>query len=151
MSKTVILRCFIICTIISFSFLKGIAQTPITYSYDANGNRTQKTLGGSKSAIVSFPTEEKDIKPLEELTEFEEGIKIYPNPTSGIIRVSLENFKDAIKGNLMIYSLSGIVLKQMKINAPLTEVDVNEIPDGIYIMRLLLNGKSLDYKIIKHN
>jgi hypothetical protein len=131
--------------------LKVNSQTPITYTYDINGNRIKRELDAKKSALVSFPVKEQDIKPLEELTEFEEGIKVYPNPTSGIIKVLLENFEDPIKGNLIIYNLSGIVLKQMKINAPFTEVDVNEIPDGIYVMRLLLNGKSLDYKIIKHN
>jgi hypothetical protein len=135
----------------SFSLLKVNAQTSITYTYDSNGNRTKRELDAKKSDIVSFPVKEQDIKPLEKLTEFEEGIKIYPNPTSGIIRVSLENFEDPIEGNLIIYNLSGIVLRQVKINAPFTEVDVNEIPDGIYVMRLFLNGKSLDYKIIKHN
>jgi hypothetical protein len=150
-TKTATFRCCAILFLAFSSLLKVNAQTPITYTYDSNGNRLERTLGAKKSAAVSFPVEEKNIKPLEELTEFESAIKIYPNPTTGIIKVSIENILDQIKGELRIYNLNGIILKKLRVDSPLTEIDVNDIADGVYVMRLLINGKSLDYKIIKHN
>ena len=151
MTKTTAYKSCVFILMLFISMEKINAQTSITYSYDSNGNRDSVVLEASKSVSVSFPIVDKNIKPLEELTESEEGIKVFPNPTRGIINVLLENFKDQTEGSLMIFNLNGIVLKQMKINAPFTEVNVNDMPDGVYVMRLLINRQSLDYKIVKHN
>ncbi len=151
MNKSVFLRNCAICLLTFTSLIKVNAQTSFHYHYDTNGNRTGRHLNGQKSAYVNFPAQENDIKPLEKLSEFESSIKIYPNPTRGIIKISIENFKDPIKGELSIYNLNGTTLKQFRLNGPLTEIDVNDLPDGIFVIRLLMNGNSLDYKIIKQH
>jgi hypothetical protein len=151
MNKSVFLRNCAICLLTFISLVKVNAQTSSHFHYDSVGNRTDRHLNGQKSAYVNFPALENDIKPLEKLTEFESCIKIYPNPTRGIVKISLENFPEPIKGELRIYNLNGTILKQLRLDAPLTEIDVNDLPDGIYVIRLLMDGNSLDYKIIKQH
>ncbi len=57
------------------------------------------------------------------------GVKIYPNPTNGIIYVEGANIQGA-----KIYTLSGQLLKNCSLNA--NQVDVNQLPNGMYLLQL---------------
>ena len=130
-------------------FLKVEAQNAIVYDYDNAGNRISRVLSSQKSATITFPANEKKIKVQDKLTEEESLIKVYPNPTTGIIKISLENYPDPIIGECRIYNLNGTVLKHTKLNSSFTEVSLSDCINGTYIMRLIINDKLFDYKIIK--
>ena len=62
-----------------------VGQNTIKYSYDAAGNRTERTIIlATKSAIVQSDTIFTD-----QLAE--RDIKIYPNPTDGFLKVEIGN------------------------------------------------------------
>ncbi|MCA4809767.1 T9SS type A sorting domain-containing protein [Empedobacter stercoris] len=65
----------------------------------------------------------------------------FTNPTTDIIQIKT-------KGNLtssVVYNLQGqIVLKSTK-----NEIDVSHLPNGIYILKTLIDGKEATKKIIK--
>jgi hypothetical protein len=77
-------------------------------------------------------------------------IKIYPNPTtekitfefSGDVRV--ENFRP-----LQLDSLSGQLLQEQPVHSTTTSISLAGFAQGAYILKVLINGITEDWKIIK--
>lgn len=146
----------------------------ISYTYDANGNRLTRTLFVQKlqSNSVTFPVyNPKTLKPVEyskgssevprvtKRSLMDENIKsesdkvsmvVYPNPNKGIIKVEISNLPLQSSSELRFYDLSGhqIVSKQNIENY--TEFDITNYKDGIYILRVRIDGKIYDWKVIKN-
>lgn len=62
-----------------------------------------------------------------------EGIKIYPNPTSGLLHI--QSTSKAVINELTLYNLSGQIIKKIELKA-LSNIDVSDIPSGIYVVEL---------------
>jgi photosystem II stability/assembly factor-like uncharacterized protein len=60
------------------------------------------------------------------------NLLIYPNPTSSTIVI--ENID---KGKLSILNLDGQHLLQQQITAPVTNIDVSNLPNGIYMVKVV--------------
>ena len=60
-------------------------------------------------------------------------ISIYPNPTNGIINISIENIKDA---SIVIYDLMGEKVSQSKLNTGQTQLDLSGHASGTYLYRM---------------
>jgi len=72
------------------------------------------------------------------------AIGIYPNPTRGILNVKADSKIE----NVNIFSIGG---QKMKSKVSDNQVDLQELPKGIYIIELTLkNGQKLSDKIIKN-
>lgn len=78
-----------------------------------------------------------------------QDIKIYPNPTDGIIKVEISGFEDTDICEVSIFNASGQQLLSQRASSYITEVNIVTQPKGIYIMRILLNGNDSIWKIIK--
>jgi hypothetical protein len=145
--------------------LKIFSQDTLVFGYDYNGNRISRTLRVYESRFVNFPINQKELDNLnsdevkggeetkgqEELNEIKTSIKIYPNPTTGIIKISIENYPESITGKYQVYTLTGTIEKENRISIPITEINMNSLTNGIYILRITINDTPLDYKIIKHD
>lgn len=158
--------------IVSVFFI--LSQTAILFgqtfefAYDDSGNRKSRNLVTEplKSGTVNFPVlNPKDLelsKGLESVEskrieskasiETEEGkinTLIYPNPTSGILKIEILNMPLGSKTEARLYDLSGnelIVRKNLEL---LSEITVSHLKVGIYILRVRVNEKLFDWKVIK--
>lgn len=119
-----------------------------TFEYDANGNRTQATvIYLSKSAqIGNHELFQEEIT--DELT-----VKVYPNPTQGLLRVEIyevaEEFFDSKQNVITVNDVNGRLLIQITPVLPVNEVNLSNNPNGVYFMRLKIGKFSKTYKIIK--
>lgn len=87
----------------------------------------------------------KDIKELP--MELVDEIKLYPNPTNGVLNIDL-NYSSS--GNIELYSLDGkLVFAKEYINENKINIDLSNNKSGIYFIRLLFNGETITKKIIK--
>ena len=144
-----------------------MAQTPLArqYTYDASGNRTVcAVINMSPSQAPPVPpdstgteTEPQAANPVPQPTEYfvekiaQTEIKIYPNPTtekitlefSGDVRV--ENFRP-----LQIYSLSGQLLQEYPVHSTTTTISLAGMPNGVYILKVQINDRKEEWKIIKN-
>lgn len=81
----------------------------------------------------------------------ENDLKVFPNPASSFINISLENVR-AQKLQLMIYDPTGrLVLSEEKLNlqGPYTKsVDLTSLPKGIFIVNLAIDHQLISRKII---
>ena len=73
-------------------------------------------------------------------------IKIYPNPTNGIVHVVCDNMK-----NITIMSLTGQVLVYEDVNDDDAVVDMSDLPQGVYIFRICKDDGSLIRKNVINN
>jgi hypothetical protein len=110
----------------------------INSNYDNNPNATNQT--GTKNNTTSKTGD---------LT-FEDVIA-YPNPTFGLLNVDIKNSLDLANAKLMLYTETGALLIQKEISDFNVKVDLRGYATGVYYLKLLFNGNSKTFKIIKEN
>jgi len=74
-----------------------------------------------------------------------EGFTFHPNPVNSIIEL---NSKDSIE-RLEIFNILGQKVIDMQVNAISLQMDLSELQTGTYIMKVLVNGKTGTYKVVK--
>ena len=61
-------------------------------------------------------------------------IDIYPNPTTGIVEVSLpQSFENQ---DIKLYNLQGVLLQTKVLHGGITQFDISSLPDGVYIIKV---------------
>ncbi|EJL68000.1 T9SS type A sorting domain-containing protein [Chryseobacterium populi] len=70
----------------------------------------------------------------------EKELSIYPNPTNGPLSIKAKE-----SSMLNIYSESGQLVKDTKIRAGINEINISELPSGVYILKSVTES----YKVIK--
>ncbi len=81
------------------------------------------------------------------------SLKVYPNPTKGIITIEYKLDGDVSEGYLRLTYFTGAVigLKRLKRNRDITEMDLSQYPNGSYLIELWSEAGSIKSKIIVKN
>jgi hypothetical protein len=111
----------------------GAADFPTTSTMPAYGGITP--VGGSgRDAIISRAKLNGSSLNLAEVNKVNNQLKIYPNPATNSINIVSEN---NIK-HLSIYNLVGKLVKEINItkNLNTTELAINDLSEGIYIVKI---------------
>jgi uncharacterized delta-60 repeat protein/uncharacterized repeat protein (TIGR01451 family) len=78
--------------------------------------------------------------PASTLAQVSESIKIYPNPTEGMITVALSDYNK--NSTLEVYSQLGILQRNLTLEkSPVQQVSLEGLHAGMYIYRILQNGE----------
>ena len=72
-------------------------------------------------------------------------ISMYPNPTSNMLTITSANKMDAIS----VYSVVGQEVMNVNVNADNTVLNVSGLQDGIYLVKVISEGKVSTSKFIK--
>lgn len=139
-------------TCIVYFFLSNTicAQSPVTYTYDNNGNRLVRSITLKKSYVSSDSISEDESK--KEIYKDEIGkvqIRIFPNPTKGILGVEITGVSAEKSNEYSLYNSSGTFIKKQKFSDPQFSIDFTNHPSGMYILRLSIVGEVSEWKIIK--
>lgn len=123
------------------------AQDRIGYSYDASGNRIKREIimQPSKAKQQTFETERQVFSDMLQ----EHDVKIYPNPTDGILKVRISGIKNTDKCSLAIYTMRGDRVMLDERQQYNFDVNISNQPAGIYLLRITINNQSTTWKIIK--
>lgn len=99
------------------------------------------------SATRSILSEENEQVPyIEEMQSHE--IKIYPNPTKGILNIKITGL-DKAKGLISVYNIVGKLIEKTELSDNNQTFDLSAQPNGIYIMQIRIEDKISSWKIIK--
>lgn len=118
-----------------------------------NGNayyRNVKVYEGSCSASPSAALATGS--PIESVMgdEAEYALDIYPSPTSHDLNVQVEGLSGTV--SCQITDLAGKIMWRGAMNAPSHNVDVSELPAGMYMFRVVgENGNAITKKFLKAN
>lgn len=142
----------IIFTLLSLDFI-FLAGQPIHYDYDDSGNRVKRYIilgkGGSSEDKISkeFEESKKTEEYEDELGEL--TIKIFPNPTKGQLYVEIEGLSSEQTIDYQVFSQTGLLLNTKRKNGIQFTIDMEKYSSGIYILRLMIEGKISQWKILK--
>jgi len=79
-------------------------------------------------------------------------LSLYPNPTLGEINFNITNTKEK-SVEISIFNIAGqnVMTKQLEVNEGEINqtISIHNLPNGIYILRMSLDGKEITKKIIK--
>lgn len=131
-----------------------ISGQPIHYDYDSNGNRIKRyiiPLGKGESSTTTNSDNSIEKEKVEEFKEVldEVTIKIYPNPTKGNLFIELSSIMPDEQIAYQLFSQTGNSLETVsKVANPFT-IDFSKYQSGIYILKLVINAKISQWKILK--
>jgi hypothetical protein len=77
------------------------------------------------------------------ITEEKENIKVYPNPSDGIINISFDNNQ---KRNIRIRNINGKLIINKAVNSS-TEIDFSNFSKGVYLIDIDSKNKSITKKV----
>ena len=142
--------------------LFGMAQNlRVEYDYDAAGNRVRRKV--IELPLPSFaPPAPQDSLQVDEGTSgqvteelyfvekiAQTEIKIYPNPTTEKITLEILGWQDLQMGMFTLFSLTGQLLQERPVHSATTAISLAGLPKGAYILKVHINNRTEDWKIIK--
>ena len=74
------------------------------------------------------------------------GIKIYPNPFQNKVIIA---FDESIDAELKVFDVNGRLLKDQKLNATENNIDMSNLPSGLYLFQITSDSKTMIQKVIK--
>lgn len=126
-------------TVTSYTFTKGPA------SFSSSPPNTANFLGTNITWTPSTPTSiENDMQ--------NEDIRVYPNPTSGLVNIDFK--REAIACNIRISNNAGVlVYKEVMADVPIgvKALDLSLLAPGAYWVTLEMPGKFVTFMIIRSN
>lgn len=144
-----------------FLYLIGTAQNTINYAYDANGNRTSRTIimyktledKGIFTVTDNHPQQESNaLDPSKALYDGLEKARfvIYPNPTSNVVNIkAFDQIEKPITASLLMQdgrTLSSCELKLDNFHS----FDLSGYSAGQYILVLTNGTATIFWTIIKN-
>jgi len=136
-----------------------MAQNPLprVYEYDDAGNRIVRHVLELKCSLPA-PEDSLEVTSyelqvtsneffVEKLAQLE--MKIYPNPATEKITLEISNFEKLQTGVFKLYNLNGQLLKECPVHSVSTEVSLAGLSAGTYILKVFMNDKTDEWKIIK--
>jgi hypothetical protein len=74
-------------------------------------------------------------------------ISLYPNPASNLLNI--DNRTNEVISNIAIYSINGMLVKQVPNAASTTSIPVSELQTGMYFVKMEVGNQVMNYKFIK--
>ena len=142
--KTILLSLLWLCFC---TLLYAQTQDTITYRYDAAGNRISRTIVLSAKSAAVQPVEEQTEVYTEVFADIQ--LKIYPNPTDGLVKVEISNLPEGQTAQIWLYAMSGQLITTYKDISDAVTININDQPAGVYVMRIVAGTFRTEWKIIK--
>ena len=117
----------------------GVGTHIITYTYSDPNN------------CENFDTETILVDPCTGINDLSDlsGIKIYPNPTTGMITIGFDQSIGTIEATI-VNTLNSVVFRQTSvgITGNIVNIDLSDLVKGIYFIKLRIEDKEKTVKII---
>ncbi len=110
---------------------------------DEHGN---KWLATWNSGIVKFNENGITTGINDNMPVVQDDFTVYPNPAKD--QITIQGLKS---GTLEVFNSSGKVVKNSEVKGMSTNVDISNLPNGIYIIRVMTKDNSVVKKFIKEN
>ena len=131
------------------AFQNLIFAQEIVYAYDASGNRIERSIVFPPRISKPEATNETKNDKIVYDSFTDASIKIFPNPTQGIIQIEISNSRSSATIDVSLYDLTGKqVFSQKEVSATAT-IDISELGKGNYLMRLQQGSQTREWKIVK--
>ena len=110
--------------------LRGIAKIS-NNEYIIAGGMLKDTIVSNKTFLLTYDTNYVDVKGGIKSDFY--AIKVFPNPVNDVLNIDINKFESAT-----IFTILGEEI----INSKSHQIYVKDLPKGIYILKIVLKGKS---------
>jgi hypothetical protein len=122
----------------------------VTYSIGQVAFSAYSATNGSVIQGVQQPYEITVLTAIENTEDITLKCIIYPNPTSGSIKLSIGS-PEIENMRYRLFDINGLLLQDAKIESEETEISMNNLAPSIYFLKVTKNKKELKtFKIIKN-
>lgn len=127
----------------------------VSFSYDANGNRTARMISFKKSRdgsrLQGEPTDELATPLLASATDELAGLRLalYPNPTEGHFSVEVGNAVEGTRLQAVLYTSTGTVVSRKALSGGRIDFDLSGQASGVYVLRIEAGSETRIWKVIK--
>ena len=127
-----------------------VAQHCLSFSYDDNGNRNQRSVCDCTKDDNNSRNEDD----MAELNEFDEDalegdFKIFPNPTEGKFFIIVNNDKQQKPIYIKMYDISGFIVLSNTLTGYRNEIDICDMVSGAYLLKVIRGDEVRTKLIIK--
>ena len=123
------------------------AQDKVTYRYDAAGNRISRTIVLAPRSAPAPAEDEQAAVYTEMLADIK--LKIYPNPTDGLVKVEIQNLPEGRTADIWLYAMTGKLINTYKNVSSTVSINISNQPAGVYVMKITAGDYRTEWKIIK--
>ena len=147
--KAKFLILFILCNYYSSAQITGYCAPSIKYSYDAAGNRILRNVYPScrlEDNDEANNSSGPDSLNFANKQGFE--VNLFPNPTNGQMQAeATAGFMELENKTVYIQTMKGELLHKQEIKESSFTLDFTTYSPGYYIVRILANGYSKNWKV----
>ena len=128
--------------------LNNTIKAQISFNYDDAGNCILKyktvVISHAKKNITDTLAVEAQKEQIGDLE-----VLIYPNPTKGAFKINIKGSLPDCPFLFILTDLSGHIIARKETNESSYQYDMTNYPVGVYMLRVVIQGKSKDWKIVK--
>jgi hypothetical protein len=122
----------------------------VSYSIGQSVYTTNTGTGGSVSQGVQQPYEIMIVSGFGEVHVISLTASVYPNPTSDIITLKVENYTVENLG-YYLYDINGALLENKRIESNKTNIVMSNLPPAVYFLKVTERNEEIKaFKIIKN-
>ncbi|HNW75053.1 MAG TPA: T9SS type A sorting domain-containing protein [Bacteroidales bacterium] len=121
----------------------------IEYAYDASGNRILRNVVYLKSNLADPLNKVDSTRVISEVEINNLKISLYPNPTKGSIKLFMDPFPYQTKIEIILTNITGKQIIKKNLHYNNEAIELGNLPPGIYILRLNMESRHTEWKIIK--
>lgn len=123
-------------------------QQRLSYSYDAAGNRTSRTVIVGAQAVSGKEDQETTFQVYIDSLDGKE-LTIRPGNGNTSLAVSVKGIPSSQDGRIYFMDSAGKILSEKPMSSETTIVELDELSMGTYTMRIVLNRHSSIWKLVK--
>lgn len=127
-----------------FASLLLNAQNRVKFAYDQAGNRVKREIVITRAHSPQKSTS-KDKSYYDNIGEH--TVKISYN--NGVIKVMALQMLSTDEGDIAVYSINGSKVFNSTFSSAETLVDISDKPQGVYILKVTINGVDSTWKVTK--
>lgn len=122
----------------------SFSQTEIVkFKYSANGERIER-----KVIILDGNDSNKTKEELILFSDHEKNIKVFPNPVASYLKIEINGYDIIQSLEYQILTLEGSLVRSGTLNSG-DEIQLDQLPTGVYFFTLFINSERKAWKIIK--
>lgn len=80
-----------------------------------------------------------------------DGLSLFPNPVNDYLTISLVDSKlDLENTRVVLYNMNGQIIRDTKVDTTKTELNISELPKGLYLLKIGDKTNTVTKKIVKN-
>lgn len=131
---------------------KVSSQNSVSYQYDSNGNRTQRSFVGLRISHANGA--DSSAVPANQKLAMKYGLSIFPNPSRDVVHVVLNQPGQTAQTGvtLRLVDASGRQVAEKKTMGTETQLDMSGQAAGLYYLRISFSDhEQAAYTVVKTN